>query len=233
MKNFYDQQYFEKRDFLSPHLAKTLEYLMEKNNLKSVLDVGCGTGLLVSYLDKKGYRSIGCDNSESAVRSARKINKKGTIISASATKLPFAKNSFDLVTAISLVEHLTKRETLLFIDEAKRILTTGGFIFIVTPNYASPFRIIQGKKWFAWQDPTHINFYTPQKLTKIITKKGFGNIKCQFELKYKGNPNWEFPPKVAMLPNIIKKFLIYLSYSTPLYIIRNSFWLRAQKSQED
>lgn len=232
MKNFYDQQYFEKRDFLSPHLAKTLEYLMAENNLKSVLDVGCGTGLLVSYLGKKGYRSIGCDNSESAVRSARKINKKGTIINASATKLPLAKNSFDLVTAISLVEHLTKREALQFIDEAKRILAPSGFIFIVTPNYASPFRIIQGKKWFAWQDPTHINFYTPQELSKIIAKRGFDNLKFQFDMKYKGNPNWEFPPAAAVLPSIVKRFLIYLSYSSPLYIMRNSFWLAAQKSKD-
>lgn len=232
MKNFYDQQYFEKRDFLSPHLAKTLEYLMEKNNLKSVLDVGCGTGLLVSYLNKKGYRSIGCDNSESAVSTAKKINKKGTIINASATKLPFGKNSFDLVTAISLVEHLTKKGALQFIDEAKRILAPGGFIFIVTPNYASPFRIIQGKKWFAWQDPTHINFYTPQKLSKIMAKRGFDNLKFQFELKYKDNPNWEFPPAAAILPSIIKKFFIYLSYSTPFYIVRNSFWLSAQKTKD-
>src|SRR3989304_4817174 len=105
----YTKNYFCGHDVLIPHLAQGIIKLMPKNKLKKVLDVGCGTGRLVKHLNKQSlrsspaergaglkqsFRAIGCDNSPNAVRIAQKLNNKLTIKLASATKLPFKKNSF-------------------------------------------------------------------------------------------------------------------------------------------
>ena len=225
----YTKKYFYERDLLIPHLAQTIKKLVIENKLKKVLDVGCGTGRLVKFLNSKGFVAFGCDSSSNAVRVARKLNNKLTIKLASATILPFKNNSFDLVTAISLIEHLTQNESKEFLKETRRILKPKGYIFLVTPNFATPLKIIQGSKWFGYSDPTHLTFYTPASLKKILFKYNFKNAQTQFSIDWRKSLNWEFPNKIASLPLFIKKLIVYLLFSSALSIIRNSFWMLAQK----
>lgn len=225
----YTKNYFYERDLLIPHLAQTIKKLMVKNQLQKVLDVGCGTGRLVKFLNSKGFVAFGCDNCPNAVRVAQKLNNKLTIKLASATKLPFKKNSFDLVTAISVIEHLTHNEGKKFLEEAKRVLKPKGYIFLVTPNFATPLRIIQGSKWFGYSDPTHLTFYTPASLKKILFRFGFKNAQTQFQIDWRKSLNWEFPSIAAKLPKFLKKILVFLVFTSPFSIIRNSFWTLAQK----
>lgn len=232
MKNNYDVKYFEKRDLLIPHLAQTIKNLMIEHKLKNVLDVGCGTGRLVQFLNKSGFEAFGCDISQKALKVAKTINKKGTIVRSSADKLPYVDNSYDLVTAISVIEHLKPNQAVKFIKEAKRVLKPSGFIFLITPNFSAPLRFVQGKNWFGYQDPTHVNFYTPKKLAKLAKSHGFKNIRFHFKLRYQSSFDWEFPPPFPKLPKTLKIFLIYLLFATPLSIARNSFWLSAQKAAE-
>jgi len=227
--HYYNKKYFEERDHLHLHIAETIKILMLENKLKKILDVGCGTGKMVKFFNDNGFQSLGCDIYDDALKSARKINKKNTIIKASATNLPFKNNSFDILTAISVIEHLTSKEVEKFLNETKRVLKPNGSIFLVTPNYATPIRLLQGKKWFAYSDPTHINFYTPKRLSILLKKLGFSHTRTRFKTTYGPTFNWEFPPFFGALPSKVKGFLVYLFFSSPLSIIRNSFWLAAQK----
>lgn len=215
MINQYNEQYFSERDSLDPNIAQSLAIFLKDNAIERVLDVGCGTGRFVRFLNDNGSSAIGCDVYKEALIAARKINKKNTIIKASASKLPFKKNSFDMLTAVSLIEHLTKKESKAFILEAKRVLKPRGFIFIVTPNFASPWRFIQGKKWFGYSDPTHINFFTPLSLASLLKEYGFYKPKFWFKTNDKTS----------------RKFINYLLFSTPFCFIRDSFWISAQKNE--
>lgn len=229
MKTLYNKKYFEQRDFLSPHLADLIKNLIKNYHLEKALDVGCSTGRLVHFLNQTNLVAYGCDISDEAIRVARKINKAKSIIKASATDLPFKNKTFDLVTALSVIEHLTPYQAQKFLSEASRVLKPGGVIFLVSPNFSTPIRLIQGKKWFGYTDPTHINFYTPTQLSVLVKKYGFNNIRFQFKLNYHQSFDWEFPSLFSKLPKTIKKILIYLLFSSPLHIIRNSFWIAAQK----
>ncbi len=229
MKNYYNKKYFRERDVLSPHIAQVIKIFIKNNNLKNVLDVGCGTGRLVKFLNQAGFAATGCDSQKKALKIAKKINNSKVIIEASATKLPFGNNSFDLVTAISVIEHLTRDEVSQFIAEAARVLKTGGFIFLITPNFASPIRVIQGKNWFGYRDPTHITFFTPGSLSRILKSHRFSKIKFNFKIAYQPSFDWEFPPIFSKFPKILKYFLIYLFFSTRLAFLRNGFWIGAQK----
>ena len=224
----YNQDYFNKHNSLNRYMAEYLVNFTKKQNLKNILDVGCGTGKLVHYLNNHKLNAIGCDNSQLAVSLARKINKKGTIVESSASKLKFKDQSFDLVTAISIIEHLNTKEAKQFLKESARVLKKNGFIFLVTPNYLSPARILLGKKWFAYQDPTHINFFTPERLSKLLSRNGFSSLKTHFPINYHPKLDKEFPHFFKAFPVILKVSLIYLLFDTPLYIIRDSFWMAAQ-----
>jgi ubiquinone/menaquinone biosynthesis C-methylase UbiE len=94
----------------------------------SVLEVGCGTGLLLSMIDAK--RKIGCDFSEGLLR---QLKKKGlALVSADAEALPFKDGSFELVYSVNLLEHVADPGKA--ISECLRVLRKGGKAVLITPN---------------------------------------------------------------------------------------------------
>lgn len=210
-KNQYNKQYFDERDTLDLFIAQSIALFIKRQKLHDILDVGCGTGRLVEYLNSYGFGAKGCDLYDQALKIAKKINRINTIVKSDATKLPFKNNSFDLVTGISLMEHLSKKGGILFIKEARRILKRNGYIFLITPNFNSPLRFILRKKWFGYSDPTHITFFTPLSLAKLLKDYGFYN------------PTFWF--KINNHQGLVK----YILFSTPLCFMRDSFWIAAQK----
>lgn len=230
-KKYYSKEYFRERNSLQTYLARTIENYMRQDNLKKVLDVGTGTGHLVKFLNERGFDAHGCDSSQQAILIAQKINKKAKIKKASADKLPYKNSSFDLVSAISVIEHLTKRQSREFIKEAKRVLKPNGYIFLVTPNFATPIRIIQGNKWFGYNDPTHINFFTPMSLKHLLKSNGFYSFKFLFKTNYHVFFDWEFSTIYRKFPKFLKRIAIFLFFASPLTFIRNSFWILAKNSK--
>lgn len=228
--DFYSKNYFQIRDCLALNFAHTLLFLLKKLGVKTVLDVGCGTGLLVKFLNENGFEALGCDIAEEGLKIGRTRNKEGSLIKASAQKLPFKNQSFDLITAISLIEHLTPKETTKFLAETRRVLKPQGYFFIVTPNLWSPIRFLMGKDWFGYSDPTHITFYTPLSFTKLLKQEGFGHFRFWFKIPKDLPFDWWFANKVEKLPKIMKHLISFLLISTPLALIRESFFVCARKS---
>lgn len=71
-----------------------------------MLDVGCGTGELVKFLQKKGIEAYGIDVSKEAVRKANsKFVKLGSI-----TDIPFPGIFFDIVGCHWVLEHVAEYE---------------------------------------------------------------------------------------------------------------------------
>lgn len=228
-KTNYSNKYFNDRDHLDLHLAQSIQILASDHKFKKILDVGCGTGRLVKYLNQKGFKTQGCEPAKEAVKIAQKINEGKLIKKASATALPYKTESFDLITSISVIEHLTHKEAKEFINEAKRVLRPQGFIIIITPNFSSPFRYIKKKKWFAYSDPTHINYFTPKSIRLLLASSGFANISFRFKTTYDISLNQYHPKPLRSLPMPVKNILHYLMFSSPLSTCRDSLWVSAQK----
>ena len=221
---YYDLPYFQQRDFLILPVALMIKHLLEKQKTKTILEVGCGTGKLVKFLNQEGFKTTGCDKSAVACRLSGQIR-------ASANALPFSASRFDAVLSISLIEHLTPKEGLKSISEAYRVLKPKGMLFIITPNFWSPNRFLQGKKWYAHADPTHITYYTPLSLMMMLKKYGFSRFRFWFDLT--DDQRFECPffnLAGKGLPKFITNFISYLFYSTPFALIRESFWISAIKT---
>jgi SAM-dependent methyltransferase len=72
-----------------------------------VLDAGCGDGRLLADLARRGVRVVGVDTSEAMLRAARDRARAGglpaLLVRATVDALPFADNSFDAVTAVTVL----------------------------------------------------------------------------------------------------------------------------------
>lgn len=227
LKSYYNLEYFEARDIVDVRIAEGLRILMDQAGFESVLDVGCGSGWLVKYLSECGYKARGCDNAEVALKLAEKKVRK-QLLKAGATRLPYSKGSFDVVSSISMVEHLSVKEVRSFLKEVTRVLKPGGVVFLVTPNFGSPFRIIQGKNWFGYSDPTHINFYTSASLGKELREAGFKDLETKFKTIYNSSFDYDLPG-LGSLPQGLKALAVFLLFSSPLSSIRNSIWMSGRK----
>lgn len=211
------------------NLAESIKILATNQKLTKILDIGCGTGRLVKFLNQKGFIAQGCDSAPEAVKAAQINNNTSTIRKTSATSLPYKIESFDLVTSISTIEHLTKKDSREFLKEVKKVLKPGGYLFMVTPNYSSPSRYLLGKKWYGYQDPTHVNYFGPKSIKTLLLNSGFKNINFSFKTNHSISLDKYIPKPLQALPKPFKYNLYHQMFSSPLSFFRDSLWVSAQK----
>jgi SAM-dependent methyltransferase len=107
------------------------EFLPRRGSDASVLDVGCGTGTMLGYLSRYGAAQ-GVDASAEAVRFCRERGVQA-VHQAAGASLPFESASFDLVTALDVVEHVD--DDLMLLRELRRVTRAGGMLLVSVPAY--------------------------------------------------------------------------------------------------
>ena len=96
----------------------------------TLVDVGCGAGVLLALCQGQGWQGIGFDPSDGAVAYAR---ARGLEAYAQAWPPCFlGAETADAVTFINTLDHL--RQPLLVLQEAWRILRPAGLLYIRVPN---------------------------------------------------------------------------------------------------
>ncbi|MEU8549147.1 bifunctional 2-polyprenyl-6-hydroxyphenol methylase/3-demethylubiquinol 3-O-methyltransferase UbiG [Streptomyces roseoverticillatus] len=94
-----------------------------------LLDVACGGGLFGPHLAGKGYRVFGVDLSATALKEALG-HGFDAVARADITRLPFADESFDVVTAGQCLEHV--EDPFAVVAELCRVLRPGGTLIVDT-----------------------------------------------------------------------------------------------------
>ena len=107
----------------------------------SVLDIGCGNGLMADEAIKRGGRYFGSDISVKLIMEAKKKNvvniknKKAKFFVADAVDLPFKKNQFDFIFSFAVIHHIPSVELReKFLKEIFRVLKTGSKAVITSWN---------------------------------------------------------------------------------------------------
>lgn len=137
-----------------------------------VLDVGCGAGFLSNELAKQGLQVTGVDLSEESLKVAAKYDHTKTVSyqAADAYHLPFADQSFDVLTAMDFLEHVENPDQI--IKEFSRVLKPNG-IFIFHTFNRNPLAylvIIKLVEWLVRNTPKHLHvlhlFIKPKELSQ-------------------------------------------------------------------
>jgi|CXWL01.1.fsa_nt_gi SAM-dependent methyltransferase len=114
------------------------------------LDIGSSAGGLSVALGLEGIEMEGIEPSESGVtasvmRADRHGLKNVHFQQGEGERLPFGDNSFDLVISLAVLEHVTDAERV--VEEAFRVLKSGGYAYFEVPNNLCPF---EGHYKMAW-----------------------------------------------------------------------------------
>ena len=119
-----------RRLILESFLREIVQKIRTPHSALRILDVGCGTGANLEMLQKFGAAE-GVDVSDEALEFCQSKGLKTH--KGLAEKLPFADESFDLVTALDVVEHLD--DDLAGLREMNRVLKPGGRTLIFVPAF--------------------------------------------------------------------------------------------------
>jgi len=130
---------------LPPHvvehyLAKRIAFVEELMPEGSVLDVGCGTGVVASRLADRGYEITGVDPSAGMLAHLRRSDPRVRAEQGSATALPFEDATFDLAMCVAVMHHIADPESVrLSLIEMARVTRPGGLVLIWDHNPRNPY----------------------------------------------------------------------------------------------
>lgn len=119
---------------------------------QDVLEVGCGTGMILKEVQPVARRAVGIDISPGMLAQAEARGLE--VIEGSATDLPFEDASFDLVYSFKVLAHVQEIERAL--QEISRVLRPGGRAVLEFYNPRSIRGLIKRlKRPTAVSDQTH------------------------------------------------------------------------------
>lgn len=154
--NFWDEELERTWDSLDrdwPTKNALVETLTSESD--NILDVGCGTGSMLRHLQSAGYNNLnGLEFSKLAVEKLSAIGI--SMHHAKLPNLPLEDNSYDVVIASQVLEHIIRRKT--FMGGMRRILKPGGKVFIFVPdNCLGPI-----------DEPSHVMKFTADMLRELM-----------------------------------------------------------------
>lgn len=138
-------------------------------NDAKILDVGCGTGAEMAFLQQYG-EIYGVDTSEEMINVCKNRKLSNSIV-VSANNLPFKNEMFDLVTCLDTLEHIEAEKRT--IEEIYRVCKNNGHLVLTVPagQYLfGPYDISAG----------HYKRYSKRYTTKLLTENGFKIIKASY-----------------------------------------------------
>ncbi len=145
-------------------LAEVVRALVPVGAKTRWLDYGCGNGGLVRHLNATGAcAAAGFETGWIAARA-----RVAGIPLLGADELERLGASFDVVTAIEVIEHAV--EPLALLRSIRRLLRPGGLLFLTTGNAANHRDLTS---WGYVIPDIHVSFFEPATLERALTMTGF------------------------------------------------------------
>lgn len=114
---------------VDPHQLAAIQRLVAETSPERVLEIGCATGRLLSHLEVMGVQAVGTEMSHSALNN---FGGHSPVVQGDGAKLPFADETFDLIVANHVIEHVPDINA--FINEVSRVMRANGTVFLSYPQ---------------------------------------------------------------------------------------------------
>ena len=138
-----------------------------ENPAGRILEVGCFTGLFLTYFDQKKYSCVGLDLNNTLLSYGKKHYKLdlryGTIFD-----FKFRDSEFGLIIFHQLLEHLNN--PIEFFTEVKRILKPSGYITLSVPHVLTHFKIVY---------PAHVFHFSISAINILLDRFSFSKEKIE------------------------------------------------------
>lgn len=188
--------------FSAKELGKTeiarlhmIENLIPESS-QTILDAGCGEGIITNPLFQSGRDVLGIDISYPSLKFLE--SKK---IQSSIDQLPFADNSFDLVLSSSVLEHLPEELLILIANELARV--SREHILISTPYKEILWKALTKcpRCESIYHANLHLQSFDEKDLAKLFPE-------CSIEkVEYGAPENWKLGPLVWIAQHIFNRYV--------------------------
>ena len=144
-------------------------YLNKSSDIK-ILDIGCGSGLMLNVLEDVG-QTYGMDVSDEAINFSKQIFRGKVAKGFLPDQIPYQESFFDLITALDVIEHVEKDDDSL--KAIYRLLVPGGKAVITVPAFML--------LWSRFDELNeHKRRYTLQELKSKLLHAGFDVEKISY-----------------------------------------------------
>lgn len=135
---------------------------------KYALDIGCGTGYLLSELKRRGANCIGVEPGDSAVYGQEKYGIK---IRREFFDVHNFEEKFDYIFFYGVLEHIYEIED--FLKNVRTLLNAGGVIYLAVPNCEK--QIVNGDISMFFSE--HWSYFTQMSLENVLKRNGlYGEV---------------------------------------------------------
>jgi SAM-dependent methyltransferase len=139
-----------------------------------LLDVGCNEGRGLRIYMRNGFQVEGLELNETAASVAREA---GFAVHTCLLEKFEPVSSYNVVVLANVLEH--SLNPLEMLRDARRILATGGQIWISCPNSQSWLRGVFGRSWINWHVPFHIFHFNSETLQRLLADAGYVDIEVK------------------------------------------------------
>ena len=162
------------------HLVRNYQFKIKESSIektkistgKKVLDVGCGTGNFVSYLNLHGWDAEGVETDEKAREIAKvsniKVHKNLNVVGS---------NKYDVITMWHVLEHIYNLND--YMQKLRGLLKKDGLLVIAVPNSNSYDANIYKENWYAYDAPIHVSHFRKSNMKILAEKNNFKLTKTQ------------------------------------------------------
>jgi SAM-dependent methyltransferase len=146
----------------------------------AALDVGCGYGVLLHLLGKRGYDAVGCEIGTAGIAYCRQRGLR--VVRATAPELPFPDGAFHLVVTFHVIEHVLDPPA--FVRSLSRVLAPGGAAVIVTDHrwttelaYKRTLARLRGRVPPFFTSTDHTFVFAPEHVANLLRQAGCEHIR--------------------------------------------------------
>ena len=154
---------------------RTLDELWERAAPRSVLDVGCGEGVLTYEWAKRlgDRRIVGIDLEDPALRTewSRRRRENLEYRAEEATRLSFSSGEFDLAAAIEVLEHVPDPEAP--VAELARVAERWLLVSVPREPLWRGLNLARGAYWRELGNtPGHLHHFSKRSFTTLLARYG-------------------------------------------------------------
>lgn len=139
-----------------------------------ILEIGCGEGIFLKELERRGFRVRGI---EPSVQASRRARDAGLNVTCGLFPQADITGPFDAVVMIQVLEHILQPYA--FLKEVDKV-AAGGVALIVQTNWRGLVPRFQKKRWYAWVPDQHFWHFTPKGMSVLMQRMGWQILALEY-----------------------------------------------------